>query len=248
MAVRLRICLPLVLASVFWAHSSYAINFNAAADFSAVNNPNGAWSYGYMDSLAGTFFAYNNTISPSGLSIWYASETELRQGYIDIDPVITHNGTNAAIGSGNLIWAPGELSLHPGVVTGPFNVHPYSVLRWTAPSAGEYAINALFYGLDLTGTTTDVHILLNGIGIFSDDVIGFGSASKQSFLGSRFLNLGDTLDFAVGPAAYLPPYYDYEFDTTGISVNISQDVPEPASITLTFLGLVGLYAIRRRWK
>ena len=56
--------------------------------------------------------------------------------------------------------APGQFALHPG----PGG--EYAVVRYVAPEAGEASIDAVFTGLDIFGTTTDVHVLLNGNALF----------------------------------------------------------------------------------
>jgi hypothetical protein len=73
----------------------------------------------------------------------------------------------------------------------------YSVIRWTAPQAGFLSLTTMFSGLVYVGpTTTDVHVLLNGISLFDDVVEGFSATS--SFSAARTVAFGDAIDFAVG--------------------------------------------------
>jgi len=245
MFLRPALC-TLLLITTLGLPISYATTYDAADDFSLLNNPNGPWSYGFKDELGGTFFPYYNTLTTAeGLSLWYGETEYLFGGIPDIDPVIAHNGTGAPVGSGNLIWAPDQLSLHPGVITWPYDIYndnPYSILRWTAPGAGTYLISASFTGLDGGGTTTDVHVLLNGVSLFDALVNGFGPDSEQAFLASLSLSGGDIIDFAVGPNG------EYQRDTTALDATVAANtIPEPGSLLLlgTGLGLLGL-AVRRK--
>ena len=53
------------------------------------------------------------------------------------------------------------------------NGSEYSVIRWTAPSTGLFAIAATFSAVSTIGATTDVHIQTNGISVFNSAVNGF---------------------------------------------------------------------------
>lgn len=235
------------LVTALAALAAPAAVYHAADDFSPVLNPNGAWQYGWANAVGGAFQPHSTPVNLGGLSVW-SSGLNMLGGY---DPVVAHNGTAAPVGNAELTWQPGQLSLHPGVFTAPFDIYtqrPFAVMRWTAPIAGDYALDAEFFGLDLLGRTgTDVHLLVNGSSIFDDEVVGYGGASKVGFVGVRSLQAGDTLDVVVGPGALLPPFGDYQFDTTAVNLTISVagGVPEPATLGLLTLGLV---AIGSRWR
>jgi hypothetical protein len=94
------------------------------------------------------------------------------------------------------------------------------------------------------GTTTDVHILLNGVSPFDGAVNGFGPSSDQSFATSLSLQVGDHLDFAVGDGA------DGSFlnDSTGLEATISDAIPEPSTFAITCIvaACSGFFCWRRR--
>ena len=94
------------------------------------------------------------------------------------------------------------------------------MLRLTAPASGNYQVKAVFWGDDFVGpTTTDVHVLHNGLGLYTGEVTGFGRpSSDQSFTTTISVAAGDTIDFAVGYGTD----GNYYFDSTGVSAVITQ--------------------------
>ena len=84
------------------------------------------------------------------------------------------------------------LAWHPGA-SGQFGL-----IRFTAPTNGQYQIAAAFFGVDIVGTTTDVHILTNGVPSSTawSTVIGPGSGTTNNL--TVRLNAGGFIDFAVG--------------------------------------------------
>src|SRR5262249_39070695 len=161
-----------------------------AADFSATNNPNGVWSYGWSATLGGTFNLNRDRATLEGIDFWQGN-----QGGIRGEPAVDHNGTAMPLVlAGTVLFQPGQLGLHPG----PHG--EFSVLRWTAPEAGIITLAATFFGMDfLYLTSTDVHVLYNGRSIFNSFVEGFGTQSQTGFtIPSLSVVAGDTIDFAVG--------------------------------------------------
>jgi hypothetical protein len=196
--------------------------YDAAADFSTAANPNGVWSYGYSTTLGGTL-AFHASTAPvpayTAISNWH---TDLGYGV----PVILRNATASTVtnNTGTIVLAPGQLASHPG--TGG----EFSVVRFTAPFAGFLNVSGSFLGADLVGTTTDVHILLNGNPVFNGDVFGFGAGSGPSFNSNLSLGIGDHLDFVVGWGNG-----DFTSDATAVTAIITQ-VPEPTTAAMLMLG------------
>src|SRR5207249_9776544 len=87
----------------------------------------------------------------------------------------------------------------------------YSVIRWTAPAAGTYAITGSFSGVD--SATTDVAILHGSNQLFSGNINGQGSAAPFSFFES--VQAGESIDFTVGFGGN-----GFFNDATGLDVQI----------------------------
>jgi uncharacterized repeat protein (TIGR03803 family) len=182
--------------------------FDPAADFSATNNPDRAWSYGYSLTLGGPLVLYTNTLNADGLNVWLndvAAQT----------PNVYCNPTNITISNTFGQVGPGAFGLHPGT-NGEF-----SVIRLTAPAPALYHVTGSFFGQASGGTTTDVHVLTNGVALLDGEVTGFGPGTGPSFDIRVTLNTGDHLDFAVG----IGTDGQSGKDSTGLSVQIVPLVP-----------------------
>ncbi|WP_226586850.1 PEP-CTERM sorting domain-containing protein [Microseira wollei] len=220
----------------FAASPSLAATFNAAADFSTTNNPNGVWQYGWSSSLGSTFNLYPNFTNDAGFVGWRDPSITYFSA-----PTVVNNNTGSPINVSTVTLEPG-LTFHPG-----FNGQ-YSIVRWTAPEDGTYSLATKFAGADFVGpTTTDVHVLHNGISLFNDLVNGFGASSAKLFTNTLFVNAGDTIDFAVG-------YGNGNFysDSTSLAATISsatppESVPEPGSaLGLLVFGTFGAGFLLKR--
>ncbi len=178
--------------------------YDAAAQFSGTDNPNGVWSYGCTQSLGAAFqLTQPNTPQP-GLYQWGLNPCPVQLGY---------NSTNASITRGTVL-----IPSHT-MVFGPGQQDQNAVLRFTAPASGNYKVQAVFWGDDFVGpTTTDVHVLHNGVGLYTGEVTGFGRpSSDQSFTTTISVAAGDTIDFAVGYGTD----GNYFYDNTGFSAVIT---------------------------
>ena len=188
-----------------------------AGSFSTVSNPHGAWTYGYSTTLGGAFTAHaGNGTTGSGLDFW---NTNLGGGV----PWIAHNPTTTVINQSTLSVEPGKISLHPGASG------EYSVVRFTAPVAGDYNVVGSFFGQDILGTPKDVHVLRNNVAKFASPLAGFGPASAVVFDLKLTLGVGDTVDFAVGNGADLTS----SFDSTGLDGSIALAPVTINSISVT---------------
>jgi hypothetical protein len=222
------ICLA-VAAFMLSGYVAQAASYDAAADFSATGNPNGAWSYGWSSTLTSALNRYpsHGKIDSTGkLDYWY--DPSIISAYT---PNIVHNGTANVVNVSTVTFQPGQLSLSPGYAG------QYSHVRWTSPYAGSFSIAATFSGIDWDwGTTTDVHVFRGGTSLFDGAVNGYGNSS--SFARTVILGQGEVIDFAVGYGSDR----DYRYDTTALAATIT--VPEPA--TMMLLGLGGVVARRVR--
>jgi len=205
--------------------SASAVTFNAANDFSATNNPTGAWSYGYETTLGGAFNLYPDTEVSSSLNIWLNNSTPATTSSAQ------YNGTSNVVAG----LQPGHLGFHPG------STGQYGILRWTAPSGGSYSLATIFSPAN-SSATTDVHVLQNGTSLFNGAVNGTGTS--QNFSTTLSVAAGDKIDFAVGYGSN----GNYISDLTGLDAVITSTntpaVPEPSTIAGAVLGLVGLASLK----
>jgi hypothetical protein len=124
---------------------------------------------------------------------------------------------------------------HPG------SLGQFSVYQFISPVTGLFNLAATFTAIDNGGT--DVHILDNGVSLYSHEIDP--SNASESFSTLLTLALGDTIDFAVGVGAD----GSFGFDSTSINATFtSAATPLPAALPLfaSGLGLVGFFAKRRK--
>lgn len=226
----MKLCNQAILATLLTAiaapNSAGAGTWDAAAEFGGTN-PRGVWSYGYDPAAtAGYQFKPFNAFQPlgAGLPAWIDS------GYFTINtPSITRNDTAAAI----VGIQPGQLSLHPGPVANG----DAAILRFTAPFAGLFDIDARFFAGDV-GETTAI-VIKNGD--LAAPIASLGNTSVNPVLSLLDVALaaGDRIDFVVGNAG------NFFNDSTPTTVRISGDatesvgVPEP-DILWTFAASFGV--------
>ena len=179
--------------------------YSAAGDFSLTANPSGVWSYGERATETSAFstFTYNG---PSGLGDpiqgWSNGEGDLPLAVINTGST-TFNGSTFNI-------PPGVIEMHPG------SDGTYSDVRFTAPAGGPLSVNFNFIGIDVDGTTTDVHVLQNGVSIADGNINGYQDAFGQT-LEVANVAAGDTFDFIVGYGSNA----SYYSDSTSLTATIT---------------------------
>lgn len=102
------------------------------------------------------------------------------------------------------------------------NSGQYSIVRFTAPKSGFYEISARFAGIHFGLSTTDVHVVHNGVSLFDAEIEGYGgdpafhavegAHPNADYAGFVELLEDDVVDFAVGYGANGTHYSD----TTGL--------------------------------
>jgi hypothetical protein len=203
--------------------------------------PNGVWSYGWTASLSNFNLDLFNWSFGSGTSVAQGWARQDPTQVADANPSVLYlmNGSGPLFGYSTISAPSNSVNLHPGPAG------ELAVVRWTAPTAGQYQITGEFRGNDTgggnnAGTTTDVHVLHNAAQLTNDSISGFGNT--QGFSHTVFLAAGDSVDFAVGTGGN-----GFFNDSTGLKAIISA-VPEPSSYAMLFagLGVVAFIARRRR--
>ena len=182
-----------VTGALVWLASSLAQaqTYDAAKDFSVTNNPNGAWSY-----LSGT----GSTAAPlakkgtgplernaGAVSFWNTGAS----GFNAYHGVFANQTSAPVMVSAGLEVRPGTLVLHPADKGGP-----PAMVRFVAPSAGEYAVDATFTTLDAQAKKTDVTVRVNGGEVLKQGLQG--ANAKASYRGTAKLEAGQAVEFVVG--------------------------------------------------
>jgi len=164
----------------------------------------------------------------TGIACWNTGQVPLSYGSISV------NTTGSPIGyNGTVTLPPGEFDLDPES-TGSV------IVQWTAPSTGSYSVSGYFSGLDTTGNPHPAEVYVAG---------------SSTDLFSTTIDTGDTYDFSFTIAVTAGEVLDFEVDTgdtngyylgTGFDATIDPAgvTPEPSSLSLFVLGLVGLAAWR----
>lgn len=124
------------------------------------------------------------------------------------DPNVSCNLGSNTYRMAGIEWVPGRLSCHPGP-KGEF-----SVIRFTAPKAGDYRVQARFLAIDRQ-TTTSVHVLAADRSVFAGGLRLDGAEPEARYEGTLALQAGATVDFAVGYGNG-----SYICDSTGLEVQI----------------------------
>jgi thermitase len=185
-------------------YDQYLSPYSAVGDFSATQNPAGAWSYGYRASAGSGLALYTKHDNPyAGLDRWSPGTTT--------EPMVAYNSRGRTASYLTITHPPDVLNLHPGP-TGQ-----KSVVRWTAQSSGTLKIEGKFQGIDTGGTTTDVSVVHNSTTtLFGGNIKGYGARAPFSI--TKSVTAGDTIDFSVGYGSNAT----YFNDSTGLSVTITR--------------------------
>lgn len=174
------------------------IAFDLSNEFSITSNPSGVWTYGYLTTLNGSFApltAARTFSSDNGVPI---AAWELNTFQIPVVAKVL--GESIAISDGGRFTAPpGTVFFAPGSDNTP---QSFGAIRFTVPAdgAGDYVVETSVRSL-FDGTRSrdaDFHVVKNGEELFGNFLPPNSSTGYTNLVS---LNVGDTIDFAVGKGA-----------------------------------------------
>lgn len=161
----------------------------AALHFSATTNRPFNWSYGYALSQGGTFEPDSLHFSPVlGVDIWTGAAVD------SLEPSVFHNSGPVTETYSEMAIPAAGLGIYPGP-----NLEP-SIVRWTAPVAGSYAIDVTFTGISTPATAVTASVLVNNISAMgsSEALNDYGGTNTFTYsVPAQTLTAGSFIDFFV---------------------------------------------------
>ena len=237
----------LIVAALLGASVSSHADWVAGRDMIANEKPDGPqellnpnstvpeWSYGYRFALQSQSLTLFTSSEHTNSLLGIYDDMEGFTSAITVPLVLVNTGASPVVydsGYGLLTAVnPGQLDLHPG------SFNEYTVVRWTAPTSGSFAITAFWQDIDpYGGDGASGHVLVNGVQVFGQSWANGGGGTIASPLNLNLI-AGDFLDFAVGANA------NSDYDNTSFDATITV-VPEPSAILLSTIGVL-VAAFRR---
>jgi hypothetical protein len=179
--------------------------WNLANDFSATENPNGAWSYGWRTAPEEPLNLYAEHTARCGAP----QELEYWDHYIEDDcPRVTRNPQDYPVLCDNDVFEPHKVNFHPGP-------QQQSVVRWTAPANMEVALTVHFQAISIGSSV--VHVCRNGTSLFVATLDGLGQTAD--YYTTITCQPGDMMDCEVDPISFYGDsvQLDVVLETTGPS-------------------------------
>ncbi len=211
------------VAAIYLAGSGGKARYDAARDFNTVSPQvaGSLWTYGSLPAGA-----INTALNSFPLFPTYTVGALLRSWSGSSSVIQNYTATTYSVngaGGTEIRVAPGQFGQGPGAG------NEYSVLRWTAPQAGRYAVSATFAGVDAHGVTTDVHVYHKTTALYNDIIASEFLGNGHSYTGTIESAEDDTVDFIVGSNG------NFSYDTTGSFASVVYLGPglvAPAALTI----------------
>jgi len=208
--------------------------YDVATNFNAPNN--GAASSVFSYGVGGTPGAFAG-IASTTLNCVGTPTYCFDSASFPADSQATWNGTAGTLSYATIVQPNTMVRLDPQASAG-------TILRFTAPFSGSFAVSGLFQGIDTGQQPVNTLVFADGVQQGSTGLISsYGASSNFSF--NSALTGGQTIDFIVVRVESL-----YNL-STGLQATITgtpadgAPVPEPATLGLMLLSLPALALIRR---
>jgi len=246
-----RIILLLAALTPTLAHATTV--YDLAADWSDTTNPNGAWSYN--DEFGNPIATHQadwdtGNLNFAAIQPAWAAQQASAYGHIPM----WAKSTGATVGSVlNLDFPLGRVGMH-GPEDQPKNLAAASV-SWTSPASGDVDISGGVWLMRKVGRSMDWTLSLNGSPFTSGQVNSLDAFTSANPFGLEIGSGGaSSLQFSVAPGDVISlslgrSTVEIANEFVGVDFAISlSPVPEPSTVILAAVGLIGLaaYGWRRR--
>ena len=185
-----QIVVAMCILITLFATVAFGETWDLALGYSATQNPNGAWAFGWRTTLIQMLTLYTD----NGPEPLYGCDVEGWRYDIDSGcPWVGHNPHDYDYQCGplSLVFPANSIWFHPGPAQ-------QSVVRWTAPVSAQIQIDAHFRMLD-TGTAV-VHLYANGTEVFTAPLSYLGDSVVYS--ATIGVLEGNQIDIAVSPVSF----------------------------------------------
>jgi hypothetical protein len=199
----------------------HVASWEIAGQFNAAQNPYEVWTYGYTvdPNCNGPVIPFKNKVlNDQRAGRFYDSWTLGTTMEANDLPLVAQMKGDTLVSPVKV--SPRGLTLHPG----PLN--QCAVVRFTAPTAGNYRLMGRFWGQNVSGpgSDTDVMVTVNGSSTplpgTSGNIKGLGPVTNKPFMATGVsLATGGTIDFKVGANG------NFGYDSTGLHGYIQRDEP-----------------------